>query len=124
MRWRGVAVITQHAAAVAAALARADAGQRHHGAGRHQGGEELGLDQIAIRRINSPEGKALYGPPRPNGQRGHITSAFVKEAFDRGAELFKWTSARRGPVKRQGTKVRGIGVAVGPHAPARLATTV
>ena len=25
---------------------------------------KLGLDQVAIRRINSPEGKALYGPPR------------------------------------------------------------
>ena len=29
----------QHAAALAAALARADAGERDHGAGRHQGGE-------------------------------------------------------------------------------------
>ena len=25
--------------------------------------KQLGLDQVAIRRINSPEGKALYGPP-------------------------------------------------------------
>src|SRR5258707_520889 len=33
----------------------------------------LGLDQLAIRRVNSPEGKALYGPPRPNGGRAHIT---------------------------------------------------
>jgi len=46
--------------------------------------KKLGLDQLAIRRINSPEGKALYGPPRPNGQRGHVTSAFVKQAIDRG----------------------------------------
>ena len=27
---------------------------------------------------------------RPNGQRGHITSAFVKEGLDRGKELFNW----------------------------------
>ena len=29
--------------------------------------KQLGLDQVAIRRLNSPEGKALYGPPLPNG---------------------------------------------------------
>ena len=27
--------------------------------------KQLGLDQVAIRRINSPEGKAVYGPPGP-----------------------------------------------------------
>ena len=46
--------------------------------------KKLGLDQMAIRRINSPEGKALYGAPRRNGQRAHITSAFVKQALDPG----------------------------------------
>ena len=77
--------------------------------------KQLGIDQVAIRRINSPEGKALYGPPRPNGQRGHITSAFVKEALDRGAERFKWDERKARAGQRQGSKVRGIGVAVGPH---------
>jgi xanthine dehydrogenase molybdenum-binding subunit len=77
--------------------------------------QQLGLDQVAIRRINSPEGKAPYGPPGANGQRRHVTSAFVKQALDRGAEVFDWRtrSARAG--KRQGSKVRGVGVAVGPH---------
>src|SRR5258705_1140152 len=77
--------------------------------------KKLGLDQLAIRRINSPEGKAPYGPPRPNGQRGHITSAFVKQALDRAAELFKWEERKTRSGKRQGSDVRGIGVAVGPH---------
>src|SRR5262249_15822044 len=77
--------------------------------------KKLGLDQLAIRRVNSPEGKALYGPPRPNGQRGHITSAFVKQAIDRGAELFKWEERKARSGKRQGSKVRGVGIAVGPH---------
>jgi len=76
---------------------------------------KLGLDQVAVRRINSPEGKALYGPPRPNGQRAHVTSAFVKQALDRGAELFKWDERKARAGKREGTKVRGVGVAVGPH---------
>ncbi len=52
---------------------------------------------------------------RPNGQRGHITSAFVKEALDRGADLFKWEERKARSGKRQGSKVRGVGVAVGPH---------
>src|SRR5437899_1602199 len=77
--------------------------------------KQLGIDQLAIRRINSPEGKAPYGPTRPNGQRGHITSAFVKEALDRGADLFKWDKRKARSGQRQGSKVRGIGVAVGPH---------
>ena len=25
--------------------------------------KQLGLDQVAIRRINAPKGKAVYGPP-------------------------------------------------------------
>jgi CO/xanthine dehydrogenase Mo-binding subunit len=77
--------------------------------------KQLGLDQLAVRRINSPEGKALYGPPAANQQRRHITSAFVKEGLDRGAELFDWqTRAARAGVRR-GSKVRGVGVTVGPH---------
>jgi CO/xanthine dehydrogenase Mo-binding subunit len=75
----------------------------------------LGLDQLAIRRINSPQGKALYGPPLPNGSRRHITAAFVKNGLDRGAELFKWEERKARAGKRQGSKVRGVGVAVGPH---------
>jgi len=77
--------------------------------------KKLGLDQVAIRRVNSPEGKALYGAPRPNGTRAHITSAFVKQALDRGVELFNWEVRKARAGKRQGSKVRGVGVAVGPH---------
>lgn len=77
--------------------------------------KQLGIDQIAIRRMNSPEGKALYGPPDQKGVRRHITSAFVKEALDRGAEQFKWQERLARSGKRVGSKVTGIGVAVGPH---------
>jgi CO/xanthine dehydrogenase Mo-binding subunit len=77
--------------------------------------KQLGLDQLAIRRINSPEGKAPYGPPLPNGSRRHVTSAFVKNAMDRGADLFKWDERKARAGQRRGSKVRGVGVAVGPH---------
>ena len=77
--------------------------------------KQLGLDQVAIRRINAPEGKAIYGPPGANGVRPHVTSAFVKEALDRGVEVFDWETRKARSGVRRGPRVRGIGVAVGPH---------
>jgi CO/xanthine dehydrogenase Mo-binding subunit len=71
---------------------------------------KLGLDQVAIRRINCPEGKALFGPPM-NGKLQHATSAFIKEALDRGAEEFHWQERMARP-KRSGTKLRGVGVSL------------
>jgi CO/xanthine dehydrogenase Mo-binding subunit len=75
----------------------------------------LGLDQVAIRRLNSPEGKALYGPPAANGQRRHVTGAFVKDALDRGSQVFDWPARVARAGQRRGTKVRGVGVTIGPH---------
>jgi len=77
--------------------------------------KQLGVDQVAIRRINAPEGKALFGPTLPNGRRNHVTSAFVKQALDRGAALFNWDERKARAGQRQGSKVRGVGVTVGPH---------
>jgi xanthine dehydrogenase molybdenum-binding subunit len=77
--------------------------------------KQLGVDQVAMRRVNAPEGKAPYGPATPEGTRRYVTGAFVKEALDRGAELFDWTSRLARSGQRRGTKARGIGVAVGPH---------
>src|SRR6202041_3966105 len=73
----------------------------------------LGLDQVAIRRINCPEGKAPVGPVmRTDGKRPHATSAFLKEALDRGAEQFKWNERVARTPKRSGTRVRGVGVSL------------
>ena len=73
---------------------------------------KLGLDQVAIRRINAPEGKAPGGPPNQKGVRQYCTSAFIKEALDRGADLFGWDERKARSGKRVGSKVRGVGVAV------------
>src|SRR5216683_37450 len=70
------------------------------------------FDQVAIRRLNAPEGKAPVGPANAAGKRPYATSAFIKEALDRGAELFNWEERKARSGKRQGTKVRGVGVAV------------
>jgi CO/xanthine dehydrogenase Mo-binding subunit len=72
---------------------------------------KLGLDQVAIRRINCPEGKAPFGGP-VDGTRLHATSAFIKEALDRGAEQFKWQDKVARTPKRIGSKVRGVGVSL------------
>jgi CO/xanthine dehydrogenase Mo-binding subunit len=115
MRWRGLAVLTN----TPPRSQQRSPGPMQANAIMEpvvtKAANKLGLDQVAIRRINSPEGKAPYGPIRPNGQRGHITSAFVKEALDRGAAQFNWDERKARSGQRQGSKVRGVGVAVGPH---------
>jgi CO/xanthine dehydrogenase Mo-binding subunit len=77
--------------------------------------KQLGIDQVAIRRINSPVGKATFGPAAPNGDRQHLTSAFIVEALDKGKQAFEWDRRKAYSGQRRGSKVRGIGVAVGPH---------
>jgi CO/xanthine dehydrogenase Mo-binding subunit len=73
---------------------------------------KLGIDQVAIRRLNAPEGKAKFGPPNREGQQGYATSAFMKEALDRGKEVFGWDERKARSGQRVGSKVRGVGVAV------------
>ena len=78
---------------------------------------KLGIDQVAIRRLNSPEGKALFGPPAgPKAVRQYVTSAFIKEALDKGAQMFRWDERKLESGKRKGSKVRGVGVAVSTYS--------
>jgi len=78
---------------------------------------KLGIDQVEIRRINAPAGKALFGPPAgAKAVRQYTTSAFVKEALDKGATLFKWDERKQRSGKRNGSKVRGVGVAVSTYS--------
>src|SRR5258708_14498303 len=73
---------------------------------------KLGLDQVAIRRINCPEGKAPFGAA-VNGERPHATSAFIRDALDRGAEQFKWQERGGRTPKPIGSEVAGGGGALG-----------
>lgn len=73
---------------------------------------KLGVDQVAMRRINAPAGKAPVGPPNAQGRRQYCTSAFIKEALDRGAQQFNWDARKARSGQRNGSKVRGVGVAV------------
>ena len=75
----------------------------------------LGIDQVELRRVNAPAGQAPMGPAGQNGRRGTVTSAFMKEALDRGAELFTWDERKLRSRQRQGSKVRGVGVAMSAY---------
>src|SRR5260370_39277064 len=49
---------------------------------------QLGLDQVAIRKINAPSDGSLFGITKDR-PRQPVTSARVREALDRGVELFR-----------------------------------
>lgn len=108
MRWRGTTVLTNTPPRGAQSSPGGMQGIVIMETIVSKAARKLGLDQVEIRKVNCPEGKSPVGPVR-NGTRGHCTSAFLKEAFDRGAEQFHWKERLAQP-KRSGTKVRGVGV--------------
>ena len=79
----------EHAAAPRAEPARRAAGHMLFEPVLAKAARKLGIDQVAIRRLNAPEGKAPVGPPNARGQRPYCTSAFIKQALDKGAEMFQ-----------------------------------
>ena len=111
MRWRGVSVLTNTPPRRAQSQPGGMQGITLMEPILAKASRKLGVDQVAIHRINAPAGKAQFGPANPRGQRAYATSAFVKEALDRGAEQFRWNERKAQGGKRQGSKVRGYGVA-------------
>src|SRR5580704_7306849 len=111
MRWRGVTVLTNTPPRSAQSSPGGLQGIVIIEPIIAKAARTLGLDQVAIRRINCPEGKAEFGPV-VNGERLHATSAFLKDARDRGAEQFRWQERVARQPKRIGSKVRGVGVSL------------
>jgi xanthine dehydrogenase molybdenum-binding subunit len=72
--------------------------------------KELGLDQVDIRMINAPNSETTYG----SNQHG-VTSAFVKEAFEKGKELVNWDQWKLDSGRTNGKKVTGVGVALSTY---------
>src|SRR5213078_3862206 len=90
MRWRGLTVLTNTPPKTSQ---RAPGGMQGIGLFEpmlSKAAKKLGLDQVEVRRINAPAGKAGFGPALPNGKQAYVTSAFVKEALDMGRDAFKW----------------------------------
>ncbi|HEV8211890.1 MAG TPA: xanthine dehydrogenase family protein [Vicinamibacterales bacterium] len=117
MRWRGLTVLTNTPPKTSQ---RAPGGAQGIGLFEpilSKAAKKLGLDQVAVRRINAPAGHAPFGPALPNGKQAYVTSAFVTEALDKGRELFQWDAKKASySGKKQGHLARGIGVAVSPYS--------
>jgi xanthine dehydrogenase molybdenum-binding subunit len=111
MRWRGVTVLTNTPPRSAQSSPGGLQGIVIIEPIIAKAARKLGVDQVAIRRINCPEGKAPFGPP-VQGKLQHATSAFLKDALDRGAERFRWSERVARTPKRIGAKVRGVGVSL------------
>ena len=72
--------------------------------------KELNLDRIAIRKLNAPDTATKYGSNQHN-----LTSAFVREAFDKGAELVNWEEFKKASGQINGSKITGVGVALSAY---------
>ena len=111
MRFRGVSVLTNTPPRTA-----------QRGPGQNQiaiaveplmdkAARQLGLDPLAIRRINSPGHDASYG-----GEQQPITSSYLGEALEQGAERFNWKERRARSGQRRGSKVIGVGIGQAYHS--------
>jgi len=72
---------------------------------------ELGIDRLAIRRMNAPESASKMG-----ADQGPLTSAFQKEALEMGARMFNWEERKKKSGQRNGSKVTGLGIGQGYHS--------
>jgi xanthine dehydrogenase molybdenum-binding subunit len=116
MRWRAVTVVTNTPPRAAQS---SPGGMQASGLMEpllSKAARQLNLDHVAIHRLNAPVGKALMNGPNAKGVRPHVTSAFVHEALDKGAAIFKWDERKAVSRQRTGQKVRGVGVALGAYS--------
>jgi xanthine dehydrogenase molybdenum-binding subunit len=77
-----------------------------------QAARKLGIDEVEIRKVNAASTGMLYGAPGPRGQREGFTSAYVREALDKGAALFNWEERKKKNGQVRGSKITGVGVAL------------
>ena len=116
MRWRGVNVLTNTPPRGAQRAPGGMQGQAIMEPVLAEAARKLGVDEVEIHRVNAPAGKAMFGAANARGQRNYTTSAFVKEALDKGEEIFSWSEKKARSGKRVGNKVRGSGVAVSSYS--------
>jgi CO/xanthine dehydrogenase Mo-binding subunit len=75
---------------------------------------QLGLDRIAVRRINAADNNAKY-----YANQGPVTSAYQREALDMGVEQIDWPALMARSGQRNGSKVIGVGVGQAFHPAGR-----
>jgi len=74
----------------------------------------LNVDRLAIRRINAAGNDAKY-----DSQQGPVTSAYQREALERGAAAFDWDARKQRSGQARGSKVTGVGIGQAFHAAGR-----
>ncbi|MDE0114786.1 MAG: xanthine dehydrogenase family protein molybdopterin-binding subunit [Albidovulum sp.] len=75
---------------------------------------ELGIDRLAIRRINAPGGGGADA--KIGAAQGPVTSAYLKEALDKGAEAFNWVERSANSGMQNGSRARGYGIGQAYHS--------
>jgi xanthine dehydrogenase molybdenum-binding subunit len=114
MRFRGVAVSTNTTPTGA---------QRGPGQNQMAGAIEplldkaakaLGVDRVQLRRINAADSKSKF-----DGTQGPVTSAYQREALERGAAAFNWEQRKARSGAARGSKVTGLGVGQAFHSAGR-----
>lgn len=70
----------------------------------------LNIDPVEIRKLNATDNETIV-----YADREAVTSAYMKEALDKGAAMFDWQNRRNQP-KKNGSKVRGLGIGQGYHS--------
>ncbi len=73
--------------------------------------EKLGVDPLAVRRINAPDNDSKYGR-----RQGPVTSVYMREALDKGGEAFDWAGKKQKSRQKSGSKVIGVGIGQAYHA--------
>jgi len=111
MRYRGVSVMTNTPTRSAQSAPGGMQGIAIMEPILSKAARKLGVDQVALRDANCPEGKAEYAAPNYEGKRPHTTSCFMRLALDEGAKQFRWQERVARP-KRTGSMVRGTGVSL------------
>ncbi len=109
MRFRGVAVVTNTPPKSAQ---RAPGGAQMSALFEplmDKAARELGVDRLEIRRINAPDSESTFG-----GNESKVTSAYCREAIDRGREKFGWDEKKQLSGTRRGSKVTGVGIGFAP----------
>ena len=71
---------------------------------------DLGLDRLAIRKLNAPDNNATVG-----SQQIPVTSAYMPDALDKGAGMFNWAEQQARSGERNGSKVFGVGIGQAYH---------
>ncbi len=73
---------------------------------------ELGIDRLALRLANAPGANT---DAKYNYDQGPVTSAYLNEALQQGAEKFNWAERSKASGERNGSKVRGFGIGQAYH---------